>query len=59
MKEVVRRLNDEYGFNLSEEEIELIAKQAEANNRLFHPLYEVDLTGTMPIMKVDKKKVKK
>ena len=55
MKEEVRRLNVEYGFNLSEEEIELIAKQAEAANRLFKPLYEVDLTGVMPLMKVDKK----
>ncbi len=55
MKEVIRRLNVEYAFNLSEEEIELIAKQAEAANRLFQPLYEVDLTGVMPIMKVDKR----
>lgn len=55
MKDEVRRLNDEYGFNLSEAEIEQIAKQAEAARRLFQPLYEVDLTGVMPIMKVDKK----
>ena len=55
MKEVIRRLNVEYAFNLSEEEIELIAKQAEAANRLFQPLYEVDLTGVQPIMKVDKR----
>ncbi|MCH7916089.1 MAG: hypothetical protein IH856_24140 [Deltaproteobacteria bacterium] len=55
MREEVKRLDAEYGFNLSEEEIELIAEQAEAANRLFQPLYEVDLTGVMPIMKVDKK----
>ena len=55
MKGEIRRLNEEYKFNLSEEEIELIAKQAEAANRLFQPLYEVDLTGVMPIMKVDKR----
>jgi len=55
VREEVKRLNTEYGFNLSEEEIELIAKQAEAARRLFQPLYEVDLTGVMPIMKVDKK----
>lgn len=58
MKEEVRRLNDEYGFNLSEAEIELISKQAEAARRLFQPLYEVDLTGVMPIMKIDKKERK-
>ncbi len=58
MKEEIRRLNEEYKFNLSEEEIELIAKQAEAANRLFQPLYEVDLTGVQPIMKVDKREKK-
>ncbi len=58
MKEEIRRLNEEYKFNLSEEEIESIAKQAEAANRLFQPLYEVDLTGVQPIMKVDMREKK-
>jgi hypothetical protein len=56
MEDAVRRLNAEYGFNLSEEEIRLIAEQAEAANQLFRPLYDVDLTGVMPLMKVDKRK---
>lgn len=55
MKKEVKRLNAEYGFNLSEAEIEQIAEQAEAARSLFQPLYEVDLTGVMPIVKVDKK----
>lgn len=55
MKDAVRKLNAEYGFNLSEEEIEKIAKQAEQANRLFQPLFEVDLTGVAPILKVDRK----
>ena len=55
MREEVKRLDAEYGFNLSEEEIELIVEQAEAANRLFQPLNDVDLLGVMPIMKVDKK----
>lgn len=55
MKDAVRRLNVEYGFNLSEEEIERIAKQAEEANLLFQPLFEVDLTGIMPLMKIDKR----
>ena len=58
MKEQVRRLNSEYGFNLSEEEIELIAKQAEEAHRLFQPLYEVDLTGVAPMMKMDLRRAK-
>ena len=55
MKDAVRRLNVEYGFNLSDEEIDLIAKQAEEADRLLQPLFEVDLTGIMPLMKIDKR----
>jgi Asp-tRNA(Asn)/Glu-tRNA(Gln) amidotransferase C subunit len=55
VKGEVKRLNAEYGFNLSEAEIEQIAEQAEAARSLFQLLYEVDLTGVMPIVKVDKK----
>lgn len=55
MKEMVRRLDAEYKFGLTEEEIEIVAKQAEAAEQLFKPLFEVDLTGVMPLMKVDRK----
>lgn len=53
MKDAVRRLNVEYGFNLSEEEIDLVAKQAEEAALLFQPLFEVDITGITPLTKVD------
>jgi Asp-tRNA(Asn)/Glu-tRNA(Gln) amidotransferase C subunit len=67
MKDAVRRLNVEYGFNLSDEEIDLVAKQAEEAALLFQPLFEVDVTGVTPLTKIDKsvkkpatgKKVKK
>ncbi len=64
MKELSRQLDSEYGFKLSEEEVELIAKQWESANRMFQRLNDVDLAGVSPIMKVDKrakgiKKVKK
>lgn len=55
MKEMVRRLDAEYKFGLTEEEIEIIAKQAEAAEQLFKPLFEVDLTGIMPLMKIDRR----
>jgi Asp-tRNA(Asn)/Glu-tRNA(Gln) amidotransferase C subunit len=54
MKDAVRRLNVEYGFNLSEQEIDLVAKQAEEAALLFQPLFEVDLTGITPLTKIDK-----
>jgi len=64
MKELIRRLDLEYGFKLSEEEVELIAKQWESTDRMFQRLHDVDLAGVSPVMKVDKrakgiKKVKK
>ena len=55
MKDAVRRLNVEYGFNLSDQEIDLVAKQAEDAALLFQPLFEVDLTGITPLTKVDKR----
>jgi hypothetical protein len=55
MKELVRRLDAEYGCKLTEEEIDLIAAQAEEADRLFQLLYKVDLTDVMPVMKIDKR----
>jgi len=53
MKDAVRRLNQEYGLQLTEEEIEAIAKQAEAGQQLMHKLYEVDVEGVVPAIKID------
>ena len=55
MKEMVRRLDAEYGFGLTEQEIELVARQVEDASRLFKPLFDVDLSGIMPLMKVDRR----
>jgi Asp-tRNA(Asn)/Glu-tRNA(Gln) amidotransferase C subunit len=54
MKDAVRRLNVEYGFNLSDQEIDLVAKQAEEAALLFQPLFEVDITDVTPLTKIDK-----
>jgi Asp-tRNA(Asn)/Glu-tRNA(Gln) amidotransferase C subunit len=53
MKDSVQRLNAEYGLNLSDEEIAVIAKQAEAGQRLFQTLFEVDVEGVAPALKID------
>jgi Asp-tRNA(Asn)/Glu-tRNA(Gln) amidotransferase C subunit len=52
MKDSVERLNAEYGLNLSEEEIGAIAKQAEAAQRLFQTLFEVEVDGIAPALKI-------
>ena len=57
MEEQVRKLNREYGFNLNEDEIKLVARQAEEAERLFQSLHEIDLTHVMPVLKVDNEKV--
>ncbi len=48
MKDSVRRLNDEYGFKLTDKEIDLVAQQAEEAALLFRPSFEVDVTGITP-----------
>ena len=53
MKDAVQRINVEYGLNLTEEEIEIITKQVEAGKRLFQKLYEVDVEGVVPALKID------
>jgi len=58
MKDAVRRLNDEYKFNLTDKEIDIVAQQVEEAALLFQPLFEVDLSGVSPLTKVDKKVIK-
>ena len=55
MKDAVRKLNVEYRFNLSDQEIDVVAKQAEEAALLFQPLFEVDVTGVTPLTKIDKR----
>lgn len=55
MKDQIRRIDKEYGFGLTEEEIDSIAKQAEETHELLQELNKVDVSGVMPIMKVVKK----
>lgn len=59
MRDFIKRLDAEYGFGLSEEEIEVITRQAEAQQRLFQELFEVDLAGVTPALKLDRKRIEK
>jgi hypothetical protein len=53
MKEAVQKLNVEYGLGLTEDEIEQIAKQAVASEKLFAQLYDVDVEGIAPALTID------
>ena len=55
MEERVRKLDTEYGFHFSDEEIKLIARQTEKFERLFRSLNQVDLTHVMPLLKLNRK----
>lgn len=55
MKDAVRRLNAEYGFQLTEKEIEIVAQQAEDAALLFRPLFDVAVDDITPLTKVDKR----
>ena len=54
MESQLRKINSEYGFNLSEDEIHTITRRAEEFERLFRCLYEIDLTDTAPLLKFEK-----
>jgi Asp-tRNA(Asn)/Glu-tRNA(Gln) amidotransferase C subunit len=53
MKNAVQRLNADYRLNLTEEEIEAITQQAEAAQQLFQKLFEVNVEGVAPALKID------
>ena len=54
MRELIKKLDAEYGFNLSESEIELIAQQAERADELLKSLRSLELPEVAPLMKVDR-----
>jgi len=54
MEDLVRKLNAEYGFNLSEDEITTVLKQHQELEHFLKPLTDMDLTDVAPILKVEK-----
>ena len=55
MENQLRKINREYGFNLSEDDIQTLARRGEEFEHLFRPLYELDLTDNPPLLKLDKR----
>jgi hypothetical protein len=49
MDQQVRGINVKYGLNLTEEEIQRIAREAEATARVLQALHQVDLGTIRPI----------
>jgi hypothetical protein len=59
MKEAVRGINEQYGLELSEQEIERIAQQVADANVLFEQLFIDGIDGVMPLPIVSRKQVKR
>lgn len=55
MDQQVRRIDAQYGLNLTEAEIERIAREAEAQENILQTLYTVELDQTRPIMGIAKR----
>lgn len=52
MKERLRIIDAEYGFNLSDEEMDRIIKEAREAEALFQQINQIDVTGKTPFMKL-------
>jgi Asp-tRNA(Asn)/Glu-tRNA(Gln) amidotransferase C subunit len=59
MKEAVKRINEQYGLELTEKKIERIAQQAADANALFEQLFIDGIDGVMPLPIVSRKLVKR
>jgi Asp-tRNA(Asn)/Glu-tRNA(Gln) amidotransferase C subunit len=59
MKEAVRRINEQYGLELTEEEIERIARQAADANTFLEQLFIDGIDGVMPLPIVSRKQVRR
>ena len=55
MRELLRKLDAEYGFRLSEAEMDKIEKEIKESERLFQQINDVDVSGKTPFMRLDVK----
>lgn len=55
MDHQVRRIDAQYGLRLTEEEIQRIARESEAQEKILQSLYAVDLAQTRPILGLTKR----
>jgi Asp-tRNA(Asn)/Glu-tRNA(Gln) amidotransferase C subunit len=55
MRELLEKLDAEYGFRLSAEEKDRIEKEVKEAERLFQQINEVDISGKTPFMRLDVK----
>jgi hypothetical protein len=54
MREQIKKLDAEYGFNLTEAEVDSIVRQAERADELLRQLRVLDFPEGAPLMKIDR-----
>jgi Asp-tRNA(Asn)/Glu-tRNA(Gln) amidotransferase C subunit len=59
VKELLHKLNAEYGFQLTEAEMERILTEVRAAEALFEQLNRIDVAGKTPLMRLDVRAAKK
>jgi hypothetical protein len=59
MREQLRKLDAEYGFKLTDAEIDRIANEAKETEWLFQQINEVDVSGKTPLMKLPLKRAER
>ena len=59
MKELLRKIDAEYGFKLTEEEMDRIMTDVREAEPLFQADQRVDVNGKTPFMRLDVKGAKK
>ena len=55
MKELLRKLDAEYGFQLTEEEIDRILSEVRQTEPLFQQINAIDVSDIPPFMRLDVK----
>jgi Asp-tRNA(Asn)/Glu-tRNA(Gln) amidotransferase C subunit len=55
MKELLQKLDAEYGFQLTEQEIDRILSEVRQTEALFQQLNAIDVSGIPPFMRLDVK----
>ena len=53
MRELIKQINLEYGFNLSDSEIEVVLKEIELANERLRLLEAIDLPDVPPITQIN------
>jgi hypothetical protein len=52
MKELIRRIDAEYGFHLTEDEVDRIAKESKDADSLLQEINSIDVSGITPLLKL-------